>query len=305
MTLCLIPMVFACLVTSMPQTLWAQTTPSIRWSVVTIDRAVRSSAPGEFIMFVPQREMEVHVALGIQGPRVFGLSDIASQIRVSVATDGAVMATEVRGRYQPPGFPAVPPPAPSTLEEGRGIDVRLVVSRSDGQVFGDGVYTITTDISDLFGGLTFENGSCWNGRAKTNDIRTVVIRPVATTQDRIQFHDSEGNYEFGKHNYAAAIPHLEALVALVPERWPPQATLGAAYVQLGRYVQAVAVLERAMPGWMKFRERRSDFVPNHLAVAYLALGREFDAARALRSGGVAEADIPERLDRLRPVRPRE
>jgi hypothetical protein len=65
------------------------------------------------------------------------------------------------------------------------------------------------------------------------------------------------------------------------------------------YDRAVAAYERALPGWLKYYERRGEPIPNGLACAYLGLNRDADAARVLRSVGLSDEEISSRLIRFR------
>src|SRR5687768_4236347 len=105
---------------------------------------------------------------------------------------------------------------------------QLVVTRTDGQTFGPGTYVVHSSAGQFLDSLRFEDGRPWVGRAKRDDTRTIVVRDIATREDLIKFHDREGNVHLGRGNAAEAIPPLEALTRLVPERWQPHAALGAA-----------------------------------------------------------------------------
>jgi hypothetical protein len=77
--------------------------------------------------------------------------------------------------------------------------------------------------------------------------------------------------------------------------------LGDASLRLNRYAEATIELENA---WRVMRRHRSG-VPIRLALAYVGVGDEVNAARVLREDGVSEPRIPSRLDRFRSViRPR-
>jgi predicted Zn-dependent protease len=108
----------------------------------------------------------------------------------------------------------------------------------------------------------------------------------------------EGNDYLRKRRPYDAIRLLEPLAHEVPDDWQAHMALGAAYLQTKQYEPAVAVLERALPTWQRFPERRGNVVPNLLARAYVGLRRIVDATRVLRNAGVPENEIPTRLKLL-------
>jgi Flp pilus assembly protein TadD len=120
----------------------------------------------------------------------------------------------------------------------------------------------------------------------------------------VQFYQLEGNWYLGAGQPREAVPYLEELVRLQPDVWSFHASLGAAYLRSRRYADAVNALERAMPGWLTFPERRVDVVPNDLATAYLAQGRVRDAASVLRRIGLNEPEIEKRMSQLQARVPR-
>src|SRR5215471_496762 len=269
----------------------AQTDSSIRW-MVTIDKSVEGEQPGQRIVFEPQEQLSLNLELGnAEGPAVSGPLALSEQLRVTVSTKNESVPVRLQ-------IDVVDPPGAILAEHG-SVHIGFGVRREDGSPFLVGTYRVETDLSSFLGSLQFRNGSRWVGRAKRTDVRTVVVKDVVSLQDQVLFYDLEGNYHLGRGNYAEAIRNLERLVALTPDRWQPHAALGAAYFRSGRYREAAASLERALPGWLLFPERRGDIVVNDLARAYVALGQQGDAARVLRAAGVGEADIQGRIERIK------
>ena len=269
----------------------AQTDSSIRW-MVTVDKSLEGDQPGERVIFGPQEELLLNLGLNnAAGPAVSGPLTLSEHLRVTISRKEGSFPVRLKI--------SVVDPAGAILAEHGTVHVEFSTQRQDGAPFSVGTYTVETDLSSFFGSLQFVNGSRWVGRAKTSDVRTVVVKAVVSLQDQVHFYDLEGNYHLGRGHYAEAIRNLERLVVLTPDRWQSHAALGAAYIRSGRYREAAASLERALPGWLLFPERRGDIVANDLARAYVALGQDADAARVLRSAGVGQADIQSRIERMK------
>jgi hypothetical protein len=272
-----------------------QPTASLRW-LTTINKSLTTDTPGEHVLFGPQTALLVGISLqNFEGPSVNGpFANLVNLIRITVEREGRAIDVRTEGSFRDPR--GVGP----ILNARDGVDVNLTVTPTDGSSFPIGVYVITIDLGDVFDSLRWENGERWTGRAKVSEPRRLVIRNPLGVDEQTSFYRNEANYHLGLRDYPRAVAYLEPLVQLRPDDWRSLAALGEAYLSMRRYQDAAVVLERALPGWMRWADRRAvNLVPNNLARSYLALGRDADALQALRAAGLSELQAAERLDQLR------
>ena len=77
--------------------------------------------------------------------------------------------------------------------------------------------------------------------------------------------------------------------------------LGAVYFRQKRYKDAIPLLERALPTWMRMREQTGNVIPKLLMAAYIAVEKKTEAVRTLREAGHDEAEISRRLEEARKI----
>jgi hypothetical protein len=279
----------ACLVTSNPS---AQGPSSLRW-VLQVVGSSDGVTPEERVLLDAQNELTLAMSLdNSDGPGVWGVLTAMPKLKVTVTAAGKVpVAVAISTRI-------TDPPMGVALKPGEGMRVEMTLKRADQKPFAPGSYTVTLHRSDVLQALTFENGARWTGRSSSLDTLTVLIRDVSTPEHRLAYLDSKGNQEFGLGNYQAAIPLLEQLVAMVPERWHPHFVLGSAYMHVGRSQDAVKQWEVALPQVARLPGNEKVYVSTALARAYLRLGRREDAVRTLRSVGLRDDEISARLKEL-------
>ena len=90
-----------------------------------------------------------------------------------------------------------------------------------------------------------------------------MVRDPRTKEELTKFWRIEGNDRLGNRQPFEAIPFLEPLARELPDDWQAQGALGRAYLETRQYERAAAAFERALPGWLRFPERRGDVVPAH------------------------------------------
>ena len=269
-----------------------QTPSLLRW-LVSIEKSPGITATGEHTLLGDQPQLRFRLVLAsVDQEPLSGVQSLQDQVNVTVERDGVAVAIVTE-------FTFSAPPSSASLSEEPVIRAEVRIARADGAAFSNGSYAVTHDIRPFLEALRLKDGRSLVGRARDKDTQRLVIRPVTTFEDRIRFHDLEGNFSLGNADYAQAISHLEQLIRLAPGKWQAHAALGAAYLHLDRYPEAVASLERGFKGWLGLSDRRSDVVPNDLARAYLASGRDVDAERVLRAAGVPERDLSERVRMLK------
>lgn len=272
----------------------AQSPASLRW-LTTIDRSSTTDTPGEHIFLGPQRSLLVEISLqNFEGPPVAGLANLMERLRIQVQKDGRVIDVRTEGAFRDEH--GVGP----LLGRGENIQAKLVITPNDGSAFDVGTYAVTISLAEVIRALQLENGERWIGRVKEFESRRIVIKNPVTANDYITFYTTEGNYHLGLRDYPRAILYLEPLIRLKPDDWRSLAALGEAYLQTKQYRDAVVVLARAFPEWMRNADRRAaNLLPNNLARSYLALGRDADALQTLRAAGLSEREASDRVNQLR------
>jgi Flp pilus assembly protein TadD len=269
----------------------AQSTSSLRW-VLQVVGSSDGATPEERVLLDTQNELTLSTSLdNSEGPGVWGVLTAMPRLKVTIAAGKAAIPIQVTTRLSDP-------PMGVALKPGEGMRMEMILRRTDKQPFAPGSYTVTLHRSEALKALTFENGAKWTGRSNSLDTLTVTIRDVSTPEHRLAYLDSKGNQEFGRGNYKAAIPLLEQLVGMAPERWHPHFVLGSAYMHVGRPQDAVAQWQLALPQAMRLPGDEKVYVGTALARTYLRLNRRDDAVKTLRSIGLNDQQIAARVKEL-------
>ena len=268
---------------------------SLRW-ILTLDKAAPGSLPGRTKLLGEQPELHFRIGLGNAGQgAVFGIRSLPATLDVRITSGGENVEIERDVAFEP----AV---SPVSLSPDESVRVRIVVRARDRSPFSAGQYAVAFDMRRFLATLSGESGAPWVGRGKRQETRWLTIASIETDEDRAVFHEVEGNFSLGDGRPQDAIRHFEEVLRIRPDSWHPRASLGAAYLRVGRFAEAAAAFEQSMPGWAKVRSHVGDFVPNGLASAYLRLGRAEHATRVLHQIGLSEEAVQERIQHLRDQR---
>jgi hypothetical protein len=270
--------------------------PSLRWTMTIGKEAYDPYDPsppsGIHVLLGVQEDLRISIGLAnFRGPAIQS-SSILESVRVSLARDGRDLPILVdRATTGPAAGPS--------LAEGDGLGMLFTLRHADGSAFDEGTYSLSVSFAEVARALKTVDGSPWSGQVKLVDQRRIIIRDPRTKEELTTFWRKEGNDRLGKDQPLEAIRFLEPLARELPDDWQAQGALGQAYLETRQYERAAAAFERALPGWLKFPERRGDLITNSLVRSYLALGRDAEAVRVLKSVGVPEKEISIRLNGLR------
>lgn len=277
--------------------LLAQRPSSLSWRLHLQGNTDRPLSP-DLTMLDTQTELTLWTSLANDdGPPIVGLYSAVSNLKITVTRQVAgtsPVPVKVVTRV-------ADPPSGATLQPRESMRLDFTLNEAGGKGFPPGTYTITADLSGVLSALTVPGGARWTGRAKPSDAVTLTIKDLSRIEDKLALLDAKGNHEFGKGNYRDAIPHLEQLATLAPERWHPHFVLGSAYLHVGEPQKAIAQWELALPLALKLASEGDEktYVSTALARVYLTLNRQDDAAKALRTAGLRDDEVAARLRELR------
>jgi len=253
--------------------------------------AIVTDGAGDFALFGPRRSIDVEFTV---------VNEAADTERPLVLNAGFFQAIRIDLRAQGSGVEVVPqwrlealcPPRVSrdacNLDERLSIEpnqaVRAVLTlTSKTQPFTPGSYEIHADFRGarthlLEGGLTH-----WEGRVADRSVIPFLVQAIRDGRSLATYHRLEAGKAMQRNDYTAALDHYRLVAQFNPRQG--RVGMGVALTNLGRYVEAIAVLEQVMAGSIS----PDSLVPQHLALAYVAAGREDSAERLLRQRYSPEA----------------
>lgn len=128
--------------------------------------------------------------------------------------------------------------------------------------------------------LSGGGSSPWTGRfVESGSVPLTAIAPT-TTDERVRHHMTEAGDAFGRKNYEAALVELRNVVRERPTDPEAHAGIGVMLLKRGRFQEAAAELETALA--LLGAGGYHSVLPQDLAVAYIALGRDADAELLIR-----------------------
>jgi hypothetical protein len=149
--------------------------------------------------------------------------------------------------------------------------------RAQGAVFPPGEYRIGIDTRGAKALIRQADTSVWSGTMIDTGSIPLTILPVRDERDRRTLRHSEANHASARREFNAAAQQFRQLLADDPDDLEAVAGLGLALVRMGRFADAVPLLERALPTFGSHSR-----IPGELALAYIALGDEPKADALLR-----------------------
>lgn len=204
-----------------------------------------------------------------EGPKVTSSADLTEVIVITMRRDGVELPvsceladTASRGLE---------------LDEGGGRNITILVEPRSVPGFQPGTYEFTVSLEKLLASLVLTDNTPWPGSAKVESRHQIVLRPVATADDRAAFDEQEANALVALRRPADAIPFVEELTRLRPESWYAWAFLGNTYRRANLLPQAIAAYERSRQGWLGVRSQRNDQIAFELAATYTLVGSEAQA----------------------------
>jgi Tetratricopeptide repeat len=183
-------------------------------------------------------------------------------------------------------------PSSTTQIDSDGWVIARILLRPTAGVLSPGEYRLTLDARSARRHLRETDTSPWNGRFIERGSIPLVIRALNRAEDIAQYHAVEAAAAMKCEDYTAALAHYQQMAAANPGNPAGEAGTGWALLQLGRFREAATALEHV---WSRNRSR---FAASQLAVAYVALGRDAEAA-ALVNYLYGPAVAPEVLARVR------
>jgi hypothetical protein len=159
----------------------------------------------------------------------------------------------------------------------------------------EGRYHISLDFALARKLLRGADNEQWRGRLHERGTIPLVVRTVATPNDRREYYRIEGTAARARGDLARSLQLYEAWAAEFPDEAGGYGSAGVILFELGRFEQAATMLERAL----SFRQFGSTALPEWLAAAYVGMGHEERAISMLQRhrGPNATPEIMERAQR--------
>jgi hypothetical protein len=160
------------------------------------------------------------------------------------------------------------------------VEATVSVTASDGQRIGVGDYEIVVDVQAAGTLIVNSTGGAFTGviGPLRRPIPLAVRAIPSTTSGLKRFFHYEIEGALQRRDNPAALALYQQMAALDPADLAPYVGMGNVLVELGRYGEAVIVLERVLPTL----GRGESLTPEVLAVAYVGLGRDAQAEELLR-----------------------
>ena len=265
---------------------------------------------GDFALFGPRRSIDVEFTV---------VNEAANTEKPLVLNAGFFQAIRIELRAQGAGVEMVPqwrpealcPPRVSrdacNLDEQLSIEpnqaVRAVLMlTSKAQPFTPGSYELHVDSRGARAHLLEAGLTQWEGRVADRGVLPFLVQSIRDGRSFATYHRLEAGKAMQRNDYTAALDHYRLVAQFNPRQG--RVGMGVALTNLGRYGEAITVLEQVMAGSIS----PDSLVPQHLALAYVAAGREDSAERLLRQRHPQDAasatltQLRERAKRLPSVR---
>lgn len=173
------------------------------------------------------------------------------------------------------------------------MTVRLMLRGEGGRPLDSGQYDIALDLTRAAATVRDGNRRAWPEQSLPPTTMTLTVAPPRNSNERVAM------LAFKAHNALTAndLHAAEGLLLRALQEGPNlslSCALGNLYVVQGRYREAIDTYEQADEG---FGVRD----PQLLALAYVGMGSEEAAIRALRAGGWSEARIKVEMQLLRDI----
>jgi tetratricopeptide (TPR) repeat protein len=157
----------------------------------------------------------------------------------------------------------------------------------------EGDYYIELDFTAARAFLRGPGNATWRGRFRSNGRVPVSIRAVETTHDRRMQYSLQGSVALLQdRDFRGALEIFTRFLKEFPGDVGAYGGAGTALLELGRFDEAVTMLERAMTA------RPGDAIPARRAAAYVGMGQE-NRARTLLERYVPASDLPAELEQAR------
>ena len=187
------------------------------------------------------------------------------------------------------------PVGPIRLAAGTGFGWVVGIHRKDRAAFTSGSYELTLSIADALRSLRENETHAWTGQAGKMTTLQISIAPPASNEDLALMYRTSAAAAMNEHRPADAVRLFGLAVDAVPDDVRTLSGLGMAYLSLNRYREAISAYERALP----LLKGERNFVTESLALSYVAIGDEQNAARVLRLVWRSESDISAQIRTLR------
>lgn len=239
--------------------------------------------------------LAVQVANESQTTAVVDVNRFVAALDVHLEGGGMTPLEAELDDVQRSGFPPRPgrPLTPIRLLPNGSLTVRLLLRGEGGWPLEPGEYDIALNLARASATIEDGNRSVWPRQSMAATTLSLTIAPPRNSVERVSMLAFKAHNALADKDLLAA----EGLLLRALEEGPNlslSCALGNLYVVQGRYREAIDTYEQADAG---FGVRD----PQLLALAYVGMGAEEAAVRALRAGGWSEARIKIEMQLLRDI----
>jgi tetratricopeptide (TPR) repeat protein len=281
----------------------AQRSGVLRTVVLVSDADPQPSEPRLYRVYETVEQFTLLLTLANDSSEIVFVDQAALERDVRFTVNRGGQNVPITVRWNPDTWQAgrdtpvtVTPGSSSRMDPGMGVEWRIDLQPENGSRFPAGRYAIEIALGDPRDHISTAAGQSWGGTALRRTSVSVIVAPAATARERAAAFRGAGTIAIRENRQTEAVQMFQRARAADPSDHMSMIHLGDAYLRVKRYAEAVVEFEnalRVMPRW-----GRSP-VPMQLALAYVGLGDELNAARVLREQGMSEPMISSELNQYR------
>ena len=172
----------------------------------------------------------------------------------------------------------------------------VTLKRHDNATFTAGDYRLAVRLENTRAALRTTDGAVWRGRVGEDGTREFVVRVElpASVHEQAVAHQLQAAAKVARTDFLGALDDYSRAAEADPADLSSILGMAQMYRILGRY-------REALPLFAKLLEQRphDSRMAFWLALAHAGVGEERKAIEVLRTAGIAENDIPERMQEIR------
>lgn len=289
----------AVVLTSCGSTVAAQPVPrTLRWGATLAGAEALLPAARTYRLFEDTDELSVGLTFFNDSSDSLSadLNEFAKGVQIQLRSDRQLpIETEWNSSIRLSGESVNSPAGPIRLPAQTGFGWTVQIRRDDRSAFSSGSYELTLSIADALRSLRKNESDAWTGSAVKMTVLHISIAPPASNEERARMYNTSAMAALTEHRSADAVKLFGLALDAMPNDMDGLAGLGHAYLALNRYREAISAYERVLPAL----QGRHSGVTLLLALSYVAIRDEQNAARVLRLERRSETEISAEIRTLR------